>query len=347
MIFSIVILLLIGVIAYFYYAQGFLTSLLTAVCAVMATVIAISYHENLENYLFATRLADQGAAFSLAMLFALTFLILRMTLDAAIPGNIRLPVLMDHIGAAVFGLVTAIFATGVFAIAAQTLPFGPSIMGQARFKTSNSRDVHVPTAGMATDQTVTDQLSSDTFVDEDRQSLMVPVDQMVLNFVSYLSDGGSLAGDRTFASVHPNYLDELFGQRIGIQPGAEHIAVNTPAHQQVTVPLAYVPPALAEADGEIPQLRDGVLKSLKPTLTPDGSHAIVVIRVNFTAAASDDDKLVRFAPGDIRLVANGTDYYPLGTLDESGVLRMNKIDDPLAKRCPNRSAGLPRAHFWT
>jgi uncharacterized membrane protein required for colicin V production len=188
MIFSIVILLLIGVIAYFYYAQGFLTSLLTAVCAVMATVIAISYHENLENYLFATRLADQGAAFSLAMLFALTFLILRMTLDAAIPGNIRLPVLMDHIGAAVFGLVTAIFATGVFAIAAQTLPFGPSIMGQARFKTSNSRDVHVPTAGMATDQTVTDQLSSDTFVDEDRQSLMVPVDQMVLNFVSYLSE---------------------------------------------------------------------------------------------------------------------------------------------------------------
>ena len=329
MIFSAVIVLLIGVIGYFYYVQGFLTSLLTAACAVIGAVVAVSYHENLADLAFKTRLTDEGSALSLVLLFALTFVVLRLTFDNAIPGNIRLPVLMDRIGGAVFGLIAAIFATGVFAIAAQTLPFGPSIMGLSRFKTVASRDVHVPTMGQAMDSEISDQLSSDTLVDTDRQSLLVPVDEWVLGFVSFLSDGGSLAGDRTLASVHPNYLDEQFGQRIGIQSGAEHIAVNSPGHEQVSVPLAYVPSALAEADAEIAQLRDGVLKTLKPTLTTDGSNVIVVIRVMFTAAAADEDKYVRFGTGSVRLVANGVNYYPLGTIDDSGVLRMDKPDDPL------------------
>jgi hypothetical protein len=330
MIFSVVIILLVGVIAYFYYAQGFLTSLLTATCATIAAVVAVSYHENLADFAFKNHLTDEGNSFALVILFAITFAVLRITLDNTIPGNIRLPVLMDRIGAGVFGFIAAIFATGVFAIAAQALPFGPSIMGLSRFKIAASRGVEVPNGGyQSKDSQVIDQMSSDTFQDSDRQSLMLPVDEWVLGFVSYLSDGGSLAGDRTFASVHPNYLDELFGQRIGIQAGAEHIALNMPGRQEVSVPLAYVPPELAEADAEIPQLRDGVLKTLKPKLTPEGGNVILVIRVMFGAAGSDEDRYVRFSTGSIRLVANGADYYPLGTLDQSGVLRMNKPDDPL------------------
>jgi uncharacterized membrane protein required for colicin V production len=328
MIFSIIILLLVGVITYFYYAQGFFTSLLTAACATTAAVVAVSYHENLANLLFKSRLTDEGAAISLALLFAVTFSVMRLTLDAAVPGNIHLPLLMDRIGAAIFGLIAAIFATGVFAIAIQTLPFGPSIMGQSRFKTSGSRSVQVPNAGsQATDSQASDELVSEQLNDDDRQSLWVPVDQWVLGFVSSLSDGGSLAGDRTLASVHPNYLDELFAQRLGIQAGAEHIAVNSPGHNQVTVPLAYCPPELGEADAEIPQLRDGALKLLKPTLKNDASHVIIVIRAMFTSTAADSDKYVRFSTGSIRLVGNGADYYPLGTLDGSGVLRVNKLDD--------------------
>jgi hypothetical protein len=330
MIFSIVIILLVGVVGYFYYVQGFLTSLLTAVCAVMAAVIAVSYHENLADFAFRTRMTDEGTAFSLVVLFAASFVILRLILDNLIPGNIRLPVLMDKIGSGAFGVITGIFATGVFAIAAQSLPFGPGIMGQSRFKTLPARSVQVPNAGhQSEDSYVSDELSSEKFSDDDRQSLFLPVDDWVLGFVSFLSDGGSLAGDRTLASVHPNYLDELFGQRLGIQPGAEHIAVNAPGHEQVTVPLAYTPAQLAEADEEIPQLRNGTLQSLKPTLTAQASNVIVVIRVMFDINASDEDKFVRFSTGSIRLVADGIDYYPLGTLDASGVLRVDKPDDPL------------------
>jgi uncharacterized membrane protein required for colicin V production len=330
MIFSIVIVLMVGVIAYFYYVQGLLTSLLTAACAVMAAVIAVSYHENLAMAAFKNKLTDEGTAFSLVLLFALTFVVLRITLDTLIPGNIRLPVLMDRIGAGVFGVIAGIFATGVFAIAAQSLPFGPSIMGQSRFKTLPPRDVHVPTAGMATDSQVYDELSSEKFTDDDRQSLWLPVDEWVLGLTSYLSDGGALEGDHTFTSVHPNYLDEMFGQRIGIQPGADHVALNYTGHDQVSVPLAYCPPELAEADAEIPQIRNGTLQLVKPTLKPDGANVILVIRVMFTVNAADsDDKLVRFSTASIRLVANGVNYYPLGTLDAAGVLRMDKPDDPL------------------
>jgi hypothetical protein len=329
MIFSVVVILFFAAIAYFYYAQGFLTSLLSAVCAVMAAVVAISYHENLEFYAFANRMTDVGAAFSLAVIFAVVFVSTRLILDSAIPGNIRLPVLVDRIGAGVCGVICAIFATGVFAIAAQALPFGPGIMGQSRFKIASARDVHVPTAGQAADEQVLDQLSSETLKDEDRVSLWLPVDEWVLGFVSYLSDGGSLAGDRTLASVHPNYLDELFAQRIGIQAGGAHVAVNSPNHETVKVPLAYVAPALAEADGEIPQLRNGTLSTIKPKLEPDGKNVILVLRVIFTQNAADDDKLVRFGMASFRLLANGINYTPLGTLDDAGVLRVNMPDDPV------------------
>jgi hypothetical protein len=238
--------------------------------------------------------------------------------------------LMDRIGAAVFGVIAGLFATGIFAVAAQALPFGPTIMGQPRFKLLPARSVQIPNQGrQSVDSQISDQLSGDKFDDSDRQSLLLPVDEWVLGFVSYLSDGGSLSGDRTFASVHPNYLDELFGQRIGIQPGAEHIAVNLPGHDQVTVPLAYVPAALAEADAEISQLRDGALKTIKPILKPDGPNVIVVIRVLFSSTAADEDKNVRFGPAAVRLVANSIDYYPLGSIDDSGVLRVDKPDDPL------------------
>jgi hypothetical protein len=190
--------------------------------------------------------------------------------------------------------------------------------------------VQIPNAGrQSEDSYVSDELSSETLVDNDRQSLFLPVDDWVLGFVSFLSDGGSLAGDRTLTSVHPNYLDEMFAQRLGIQPGGEHIAVNSPERKEVTVPLAYTPATLAEADAEIPQLRNGTLQSLKPTLTADGTKVILVIRVMFDQNASDDNKMVGFSTGSIRLVANNTDYYPLGTLDESGVLRIDKPDDPI------------------
>jgi len=40
----------------------------------------------------------------------------------------------------------------------------------------------------------------------EQTGLLIPVDDMVLGTVYHLSDNGSLAGDKSLASVHPDYL---------------------------------------------------------------------------------------------------------------------------------------------
>ena len=45
----------------------------------------------------------------------------------------------------------------------------------------------------------------------------------------------------------------------------------------------------------------------------------------------DVDHIFRFSPASMRLVANGTAYTALGTLDNKGILRQNKPDDFLGK----------------
>ena len=166
-----------------------------------------------------------------------------------------------------------------------------------------------------------------------KKSLLVPVDDLVLATVQKLSDGGSLAGERSLASVHPDYADELFAQRLGVQIGAKHTAVNLPgAKAQVSLPEG---PAVFEftqdiaksqIDGEVPQVHQRPVTVKKPA-PPDDFP--LVVRLMFNHDASDQDGIVRLSPGSVRLVADGTNYWPVGTIERGTTLYTNKMDDHL------------------
>ena len=340
MIFSIVVILLVGVIGYFYFVQGLFTGALSAISATLAGVLSISYYEPLTASLFQNKFVDSGNAISLLAIFAVSFVVLRVLFDKIIPGNIRLQSTVDGVGGAVMGLVVGIFATGILAVAAQSMPFGPSIMGQTRYKTMDTRSVTVPGNGQAADESVSDELVSEKFEPNDHQTLLLPVDDWVVGFVSYLSNGGSLAGDNVLTSVHPALLDEFFGQRIGIQPGVNHVIIDSPTRHALTVPLAYLLPEVNEADSEIKNLRTGVLRSLKPQLKSEGGNDILVIRLMCTPNAADTDQLIRMSPGAIRLLANGVNYTPIGSLDSTGTLLLNKPDDAIIVSVKEGDAGV-------
>ena len=158
-------------------------------------------------------------------MFALIYLILRIILDKLVPGNVRFPAIADKVGGAAMGLIAGVLAIGILTMAAQSLPFGPSVAGYARFEVED-RDVKIPTGRgpMADSSTYEELRSNDPIKSDDRGAgLMLPVDDMVANFIGKLSDGGSLAGERAFASVHPAYNDQLFFQRLGVQ-----LVRNTP-----------------------------------------------------------------------------------------------------------------------
>src|SRR4051794_21537012 len=323
MIFGVIVILLVGVVAYFHYVQGLLSGVLSATCAAVAAVLAFSYHEQLAQLALGGKLADQASAIMLVALFAIIYLILRVIFDNMIPGNVRLPAIVDKVGGAIAGLIVGVFAVGILAIAAQTLPFGPVIGGYSRYQVAEANDVKVPTQGQSQDTIVYNELKTEKIDPDQSMHLILPVDDMVVGMVSKLSEGGSLEGDRTLASVHPNYVDEAFFNRLGIQVGAKHVALNAEKQQQVKVDGLFSIDKLDQVDAEIKEIRQR--KDLKPIASTAGNQ-IRVAGVSFSEQASDDDHLVRVSPASVRLVANSTNYLPLGTL-EKGMLVANKPDD--------------------
>ncbi|MEO6434875.1 MAG: CvpA family protein, partial [Tepidisphaeraceae bacterium] len=331
MIFTVIVVLLVAGIAYFHYAQGFFGATISAVIAVLAAVLAVSYHEPLALALMGGKAASYAVAVTLVAIFALVYILLRTLTDKMIPGQVRLPVALDRVGGGAMGLIAAFFTVGVFALAAQSLPFGPTVGGYARYALENeTRTVQIAVPGMRTQQDIelVEQMVDDSFKPESKKSLLIPVDDMVLGLVAKLSDNGSMAGARSLTSIHPNYADELFAQRLGIQIGAQTVATNLPGREQVSLaqPGVFVVTqdlTKTQVDAEVPQIHQREIKLSRPA-PPDDTQ--LVVRINFTKDARDSDNYARLAPGSVRLVANGVNYYPVGTL-ENGLLYANKMDD--------------------
>src|SRR5207302_995772 len=111
--------------------------------------------------------------------------------------------------------------------------------------------------------------------------------------------------------------DELFGQRLGVQIGANRTAVNLPGKTpQVSVPeqggVYRVDADLSKSafDGELDGLHERKIEYKKKP-----NDVQLVVRTMFNKEAADRDGFVRLGSGAVRLVANGKDYYPVGTLE--------------------------------
>ncbi|MCS7034594.1 MAG: hypothetical protein NZ561_11485 [Phycisphaerae bacterium] len=329
MIFSIIIILLIGGIAYFHYVQGCFSATLSAICAAFAAVLAVGYHETVVESLLGGRVADYAHGMVLAGLFAAIYLVLRLAFDGFVPGNVRLPLYVEKGVAAVAGVVAGVFCTGVLAIAAQLLPFGPSVAGYSRFEVGGARDVTVTGIGArAVDLRTYNELVEDTFdpAKSPVQKLLVPVDDMLLGLVARLSrPDGSLAGRRSLESVHPDYLLEAFGQRLGIEAGAKKVAVAPGRAETLTLKGIYRIGEVAQIQGELTSIRD---RSVAPTVRPASDReSLLVFRVAIHPGAADKDGNFRFSLGSVRLCVDGVNWYPIGTLEDSGVLFSSRMDD--------------------
>ena len=132
MLLAILLILFVAAVAYIHFIQGALSGFISAVLAIISAAVALSYYEPLADTISGGKFADQAHAVCLIALFAVTYIVLRLLFDKFVPGNVRLPSTADKVGGAVFGAVAGVFGCGIVAIAAQTLPLGPSAIGYAR-----------------------------------------------------------------------------------------------------------------------------------------------------------------------------------------------------------------------
>jgi len=339
MIFSIIVIAIVGIVAFFHYLQGFFSATLSAVITIIAAVLAVSYHEPVVEAVMGAKAAGVSHALTLSLMFAVTYLILRVMFDKMVPGNVRVPAILDKVGGGAMGLVAGVFVAGIVALIAQYLPMMPAVGGYSRY-TVDEHDVTLPSIEGRRQQAskVWDELKSQKpgqFDPVDKTGLMIPADDLLVKTVNHLSDGGSLSGKQPLAKVHPDLLGELFAQRLGIQTGATRVV----SKQGVAEVALFHTGSLKFIDHDYKEIRKLDLKGF-PTgggteIKPNAKQLLLIVRVTFTRYASDGDHWVRFSPGSARLVtraANGAegemmDNYPIGTVDAAKTLYLSKPDD--------------------
>ncbi|MGD0769427.1 MAG: hypothetical protein ABSB42_14685 [Tepidisphaeraceae bacterium] len=338
MIFSLILFALAGVIAFFHYVQGCFSATISAILAALAAVVALGWYEQAAPLLFNAKIYDQAASVSLVVIFAAAYVLPRLIIDSLVPGNVRLPVIVDKVGAAVMGLIAGLIATGIVAVAADALPFGPTIGMYSRFETAdqNISGGYMGKNGQNQDTVNYDVIKADK-IDPDDPSIShvwLRQDDLVVGLEERVSaQNGSLGFDDPFTSVHPDLVDELYAQRLGIQPGAKHSAAAT--DQTVSLKGIYTPPKpIPQIDGEPSQMRNGATPP-PPTIAADSNQIVLVVRMNLSGKdLADDDNLLRFSSGAMRLVVGEPDngapfknYYPVATLDDKGVAVACRPDD--------------------
>ena len=80
MLFNLLLFALVATIAYFHYTQGFFSAALSAIIAVVAAVMAVSYHEVVAAYII-PKAPDWALAISLVGLFTVTYVVANFVAD--------------------------------------------------------------------------------------------------------------------------------------------------------------------------------------------------------------------------------------------------------------------------
>jgi hypothetical protein len=338
MVFCAIMFGLMCVVAFFHYTQGFFSATISAILVAIAAAVALGWYEQVAPLLFNIKFYDSAASISMVVLFAVTYIVPRLICDSFIPGNVRVPFIVDKVGAAVMGIIAGLLSTGVVAVAAEALPFGPTIGMYSRFDVADKTGQYMGRTGQMQDTVLNDVITADKIDADDpaKEHLWLRQDDLVAGLENKVSGGGSLAGDQPFSAVHPDLLDELYAQRLGIQAGAKHTAVSPDKNPAANVGGVYMPSRpLPQIDGEIHDMRGGQ-GPVDPTVKTDPDQIVLVVRLTLSGKglADESDNLLRYSIGSVRLVVGEPDnnvpfkdYYPVATLDGTGVAVAARPDD--------------------
>jgi hypothetical protein len=337
MIFSILLIALVGLIAYFHWVQGLFGGIISMSLAILAALLALGFNESIVTSLLGGRMADYASGLVAASVFAAVYLGGRVVFDMFVPGNVQVPLYVDKVGGLFCGAIAGVCAVGTFAVAAQMLPFGPSILGYEVRETRTRNDVIVdnPRGGQRMNVAVFGELTEENpALTRGDLALLMPVDQWIVGLLNLQSAGGAFQGSRKLTDVHPNLLKELFISRLGVQTGASRSLLNIGTKQQVKLVGLFAPANLPQVDGEDPSVRTtggGSDRSLDPTIRAGNDRFLLVARVAIAQDGADEDNFLRLSMSQIRLVIPGlSSAYPRGTLEHpSMVLINNRLDDPV------------------
>ena len=204
MLFVVVIILLST--AYFYLKSPVIGSCALLISSMVSAIVSFSYYELFANMLINIGRVSQWAhPLCFALLFILTFMLLRIACDYLVGSNITFGVLITRLTAVICGVLIGVIASGILIITIAMMPLS-SKWPYARFGN------RPPTASNI-------QNTNKSFLN---------TDGIVSGLFSWVSKG-SLSSKKSFAVCHADFLNQIHLNRTTPEKGDAESDPDRPA----------------------------------------------------------------------------------------------------------------------
>jgi hypothetical protein len=292
-----VVLIILGCVAYQYRKGTLVKSFAVVITSICAGVVAFGYFELLANVFISREiLAPWAHPLSFALLFILAFAVLQTIAAQLTRQSVDLGFLPERIGRVVCGIFLGLIVSGLLLTAAAMAPI-PAKYPYQRF----------------------DKTSPDP---ENPGKVLLNADGFATGCFSIISSG-SFSGKKSFATLHPAFLDQLFLNRHEIDNGVSIITGS----DAIEIPKKAVWPA-----------PEGLKDSNGQPILPKSGHNLTIVRVGITNEAIKENGT--FTPSQLRLVCKqasdakenplagkGKNIYPVGYLKTANELQIKKLTD--------------------
>ena len=298
-----VVLIILGCVAYQYLKGTLVKSFATIITAICASVVAFGYFELLANVFISRNnsnsLATWAQSLSFVLLFILSFAILRTIAVRLTRQPVDLGLWAERIGRVVCGIFLGLIISGLLLTALAMAPLSNKHPYQ-RF----------------------DQTNPDA---EQPNKVLLNADGFATGWFSIISSG-SFSGKRSFATLHPAFLDQVFLNRHKIADGISIITTDTGAIEVPKKNAAWLAP-------------EGLKDSNGKPVSPKSGHNLTIVRVGISSKAIKDAgtftisqlRLIckQKSDGRNRLAGKGKNIYPIGYLKTAKQLQTKQLNDQI------------------
>lgn len=297
---SLLMVLIISACAVYQYLKGTLIKafvmIITTICA---SIAAFGYFEVLANVLISRNiLVPWAQMLSFLLLFVLAFAILQTIAGQLTRKTIDLGLLAERVGRIICGILVGFIISGLLLTALAMAPL-PSKVPYQRFDTTKPNP-------------------------EKPSRVLLNADGFAIGWFNIISSG-SFSGKRSFATLHPDFLDQLFLNRHKITDGISTITGSAAIEIPAKISVWPAPEDLKDSDE-------------KPVL-PKSGHNLTIVRVGITTNAMEDGgtftlsqlRLVCKEKSDIGnpLAGKGVNIYPVGYLKTANQLQIKQLSDKI------------------
>jgi len=308
-------LLVLGCGAYLYQKGTLVISFAAIIAAVCAFAVAFNYFELLANVLISRELIIEWAQpVCFILLFVLAFALLMTIVMQITKEPIEVGVWPDRIARAICGLIVGFIISGVLLITLAMAPI-PNKFPYPRFDKDNPR-TEFPTETAANP------------------------DGFVTGCFNLLSKG-CLSGKRSFAVLHPDFIDQNFLNRHLIEKD---------------IPILTSSPVIKVPGKKATRIITEPLKDAKPPnkpIEPPSGHKLTALRMGIMKKSAKEAGT--FTLSQVRLICkpktqlehpltgnNAINVYPIGFLQEEGLLELKKLIEPIRLK----PADFPESIMW-